>query len=89
LQSCRIRADQSTIGPRSAARFTLLRAFQEDCREPRNPNFSPEGRDMGAFFVVHGHSKAEHKKRIAELIAANEATAQSLFICIMQFGSRE
>ena len=43
----------------------------------------------GAFFVVHGHSKAEHKERIAELIAANEATAQSLFICIMQFGSRE
>jgi hypothetical protein len=46
-----------------------------------------EGR--GAFFVVHGHSKAEHKERIAELIAANEATPQSLFICIMQFGSRE
>ena len=45
-----------------------------------------EGR--GAFFVVRGHSKAEHKERIAELIAANKATAQSLFICIMQFGSR-
>jgi hypothetical protein len=43
----------------------------------------------GAFFVVRGHSKAEHKERIAELIAANEATAQSLFICIMQFGKRE
>ena len=37
----------------------------------------------------YGHSKAEHKERIAELIAANEATAKSLFICIMQFGSRE
>jgi hypothetical protein len=48
-----------------------------------------EGRDAGACFVVHGHSKAEHKERIAELIAANEATAQSLFICIMQFGNRE
>jgi hypothetical protein len=46
-----------------------------------------EGR--GAFFLVRGHSKAEHKKRIAELIAANEATPQSLFVCIMQFGSRE
>ena len=43
----------------------------------------------GAFFVVRGHSKAEHKERIAELIAANEATPQSLFICIMQFGKRE
>jgi hypothetical protein len=48
-----------------------------------------ECRDTGAFFVVRGHSKAEHKERIAELIAANEATAQSLFICIMQFGKRE
>ena len=48
-----------------------------------------ESRDTGAFFVVHGHSKAEHKERIAELIAANEATPQNLFICIMQFGSRE
>ena len=38
-----------------------------------------EGRDMGAFFVVRGHSNAEHKERIAELIAANEATAQSPF----------
>jgi hypothetical protein len=38
---------------------------------------------------VRGHSKAEHKERIAELIAANEATPQSLFICIMQFGKRE
>jgi hypothetical protein len=27
--------------------------------------------------------------RIAELIAANEATTQSLFICIMQFGNRQ
>ena len=45
--------------------------------------------DTGAFFVVRGHSKAEHKERIAELIAANEATPQSLFICIMQFGKRE
>jgi hypothetical protein len=45
--------------------------------------------DTGAFFVVRGPSKAEHKERIAELIAANEATAKSLFICIMQFGSRE
>jgi hypothetical protein len=45
--------------------------------------------DTGAFFVVRGHSKAEHKERIAELIAANEATTKSLFICIMQFGSRE
>jgi hypothetical protein len=48
-----------------------------------------EGRDTGAFFVVCGHSRAEHKERIAELIAANEATAKSLFICIMQFGKRE
>jgi hypothetical protein len=48
-----------------------------------------EGRDMGAFFVVRGHSKAEHKERIAELIASRAATAQSLFICIMQFGKRE
>jgi hypothetical protein len=46
-------------------------------------------RDTGAFFVVRGHSKAEHRERIAELIAANEATPKSLFICIMQFGSRE
>jgi hypothetical protein len=48
-----------------------------------------ESHDSGTFFVVRGHSKAEHKKRIAELIAANEATPQSLFICIMQFGNRE
>jgi hypothetical protein len=77
------------IGPRSGAQFTLLRAFQGGCREPRRISRLEEARDTGAFFVVRGHSKAEHKERIADLIAANEATAQSLFICIMQFGSRE
>jgi hypothetical protein len=46
-------------------------------------------RERSAFFVVCGHSKAENKERIAELIAANEATPQNLFICIMQFGKRE
>ena len=46
-------------------------------------------RDTGAFFVVQGHSRAEHKERIAELIAANVATAKSLFVCIMKFGERK
>jgi hypothetical protein len=43
-------------------------------------------RDIGGFFVVQGHSRTEHKERIAELIAANVATPKSLFICIMKFG---
>jgi hypothetical protein len=46
-------------------------------------------RDTGGFFVVQGHSRDEHKERIAELIAANVATAKSLFICIMKFGERK
>jgi hypothetical protein len=45
-------------------------------------------RDVGGFFVVEGHSQAEHQERIAELIASNHATAKSLFICIMKFGDR-
>ena len=47
-----------------------------------------EQRDIGGFFVVQGHSRAEHKERIAELIAANVATPKSLFICIRKFGER-
>ncbi len=45
-------------------------------------------RDTGGFFVVQGHSRADHKERIAELIASNVATPNSLFVCIMKFGDR-
>ena len=47
-----------------------------------------EQRDIGGFFVVQGYSHAEHKERIAELIASNVATVKSLFVCIMKFGKR-
>ena len=33
-------------------------------------------------------SRAEHRERIAELIASNVATAKGLFVCIMKFGER-
>jgi hypothetical protein len=76
-----------TIGPRRTAQFTSLRAFQGGCRESCEPYSAPRGKPRHGRF--RGHSKAEHKERIAELIAADEATPQSLFICIMQFGKRE
>jgi hypothetical protein len=46
-------------------------------------------RDVGGLFVVKGHSRAEHKERISELIASNVATPNSLFICIMKFGEHK
>jgi hypothetical protein len=45
-------------------------------------------RDLGRPFLVQGRSEAEHEERIAELIAANVATPNSLFVCIMKRGER-